>query len=973
MVRGLFFLLGASGRQLQNFSAGSTRQLRATLLAHARAFDDECRAASVAGGPSVQRGVFTPLVAARVALPSSRPVARLLDSLPPNVASLLTSRSAALASGLLVDSPPAEVASAALRPKRACGSSSEVEEFYRRALDSGLARDLGSTTVRGRVGLFALTKSDSADRNILDCVSVNRLWSLSGLPSLSLPTPEDLANLSVSSHGRLVVSKLDLHSFYNSFLLPDWLHAYFVLPRLSDAAMRRLGVSELAWTGGVMGWNLQVVLAQLAHLHVARSAVERIQLLPVSGSQRHLCVDHAPGQTVLGVYIDDVFQLSLRPSLAREVNDQLLAAYAAHQWQVSWAKFEEPSSRPTTVLGMDILPDSRVIRPSPGRSVALLRATHACLQAAVVSGDELRSLIGKWVWVLLLCRPLLSVLSASFAFIGWAVSARPLWASVRRELQSLCDLLPFVRVALNRPWSPLVCASDACSSGGGVVYAVAGPRAAESLARRLPPFSPAGASLAAAGGLRDPLSDVTRLHWRTAVAAPWRWRGAHINALEAEAAVMQAIWLAKHPAASGCRVTVLQDSMVAGGAAVRGRSSSAQLRGPLRRLAAWQLLGNFRLQQRWVPTTVMPADRASRLFEPVEREFMKRTGAKGGDGSAGDGPWFAVRLPRIPLLLEALAPATRLKYARSMVDFERFAAASLPVAHWDRALGRMWLSSNTALDEFMLRYISRLRLSGLADSRVAGLLWAFRRYNPQLPSTTLPMVYACVKALDKLHIRQSALPLSMDLLRFVCLASKPTPRRGLYCLASLLAFDCLLRSAEVLKLRARDVLFPPLGGLPTLVLEWTKTGGKVRQFVKLRRSWLAELLAVRCQQLGRDDCLFPISKSSFRLWFSKATLRAGLSGRFTLHTFRVGGATELLLLGWELARIKLAGRWRSDSSLFLYLQQGKLALLELGGLWFEARVGRSMRLVLPRLVALWLQQRSAVPSDGRTGGSHQIR
>ena len=298
MFCGVCFLLGADGpRQLSLLPVTVLLRMRSAWAGYAQLFLQACRVGEdmpgpSAGGVTVRRGAVTPLVAARVALPTWRPVARLVASLPPSVAPLFADSAA----GLLDPSPSPATVAAALRPKRAFGSPLELEAFYRRALAGGFARGIRpEEVVRARVGIFCVAKDADEDRLILDCSAMNALFLLPDSLRLALPTPADLAAIELPPVGAspIFVSKEDLSSFYYSVSLEPWLHVFFVLPRLPAAAMARLGVEDVLWTAGVMGFKPMVGAATLAHRHL-KALVEAVcAILPVPRPPL-VCVRHPP-------------------------------------------------------------------------------------------------------------------------------------------------------------------------------------------------------------------------------------------------------------------------------------------------------------------------------------------------------------------------------------------------------------------------------------------------------------------------------------------------------------------------------------------------------------------------------------------------------------------------------------------------------------------------------------------------------
>ena len=950
-MRGVLFLLGPEGaRAVSLLPADCRRRMHASLEAYARRFITACRAGLPAGSvPSVVRGAIAPAVAARVALPSWRPAARLLETLPPALVPLFRDETG----GLLLPDPKPAVLAAALRPKRAFGNEAQLEALYARVLAAGLARGPApQERVRGRVGLFCVGKDADSDRLILDC---NELFALPPALRVHLPTPADLASVELppASVGQVFVSKIDLSSFYFSVLLESWLHPFFALPRLSPAAMARLGVSDVFWCAGVMGWAPMVGSTQAAHLHLKAEVEAACLHLPTAEQHRLVDLTAAPQQTAVGTYIDDSLRLSLRRGVLETLLARTRVAYARAGWREAAAKTVAPTTDPTSLIGVLFSPRSRRLAPEPERLVALLRDTAAFLVTPLVSGEQLSALLGRWVWLLLLFRPLLSVLVAAYRFVAVA-GPEPLylWPSVRVELQALLDLAPFLSVDLARPWAPLVTASDASEFGCGVAYSRPPREVAREWACQLGSFAPASAAVHGRAVPSPVVAAVAAAPWSVAVSAPWRWRSSIIAALEGEAFAVRAHWLARMPSAVGCRVLNLLDSMSFGGAAAKGRSSAPCFRRQLRAGAGWALLGDFRSVDRWIPTASMPADAASRLFR-VDHSYVGRVdvGAKGGEGTKGDdrGPWVSLRSPAVPLVVSALRAATQRRYAAALRGFEAFVRACS--VGWSASVaGAFWVESVDRLDSLFAAFVAHLQREHAPLSQADKVFWALRRFNPWLPRYALPTAFACVAAIAKLAIpkRKSASPLSMSLLRFVVVGAARMPgARAMWtpicAVASFLAFDCLLRSAEVLRLTVENVVFPRDGGLPTLVLRDPKTGGGLSQFVRVRRRWVATLLRVVIGVRPLADPLFPLSVGVWRLWWREAVLFGRLPGRFTLHSFRHSGATELWLARAPPATIMVVGRWASDKSFRVYVRQWLLALLQLDVLAPQATFGRQCR------------------------------
>jgi integrase len=175
-------------------------------------------------------------------------------------------------------------------------------------------------------------------------------------------------------------------------------------------------------------------------------------------------------------------------------------------------------------------------------------------------------------------------------------------------------------------------------------------------------------------------------------------------------------------------------------------------------------------------------------------------------------------------------------------------------------------------------------------------------------------------------------------------------------LATLVAFDALLRVSEMASLRVCDVSAPtdPRRGRTTmpvtsatpsaatsrrvlLRLAVTKTGSN--QWVELTHPAVERLLLLHVQGRPQRSRVFQLSLPSHRSTATGAYRHAlhvvcrglGLEGHhFTPHSLRHGGATHALQhLGQSVETVMLRGRWRSNSSCRTYLQAGRAQLLQL--------------------------------------------
>lgn len=478
-------------------------------------------------------------------------------------------------------------------------------------------------------GLFAVPKPDGSQRLILDARRANALFVEP--EHVSLPTPDLLAGLEVAPARKLFVAKADLSDFYHCLRLPKPFWRFFGLPPVSPDSVGQSGrVPQAACVWPLlrtlpMGWSHSVVIAQHYHEGFIAQRVPLLRRTDMISRGNDLRVDRLRWS----IYIDDLTIFGLSAADGDAALDQYSAACPRERLLVKPAKLQRSLLRGGEVMGLRVDGTGVSIGVAPHKLALLSKQTLVLARASVVDAQELSSLVGKWVWSVLVRRPVLAIFGAVYRWLK-ANDGRsaPLWPSVRLELAVLCALAPLLAANLSAPWFENAVAVDASSEGQGVV------------ASRLP--RPLFAGLAAAAGLapaeafraddvfdaamrtalerRRCVEDLPNLHeqiglanWRTIVSKRWK-RPEHINCLEATALRTGVRWARSHPAAVDCRLLVLSDSAVVVSATSKGRSSSPALLANCRFTAAFLLSAGLKLSIRWVPSAQNPADDASRSF-----------------------------------------------------------------------------------------------------------------------------------------------------------------------------------------------------------------------------------------------------------------------------------------------------------------------------------------------------------------------
>ena len=589
-----------------------------------------------------------PLIAARVALPSSLNIVPLINVLPPEMAARYADAPPPVSANPPAAAAPSLFRSSAdvcalnlafpLKPARIAGSRSEYCKLVLRMVQQGML----SFTAHPKAvnGVFTVGKDAESDRLIIDAQPANRLFVDS--PHVSLPDPSHLVQLRLRKGCRMYVGKSDLSNYYHHLGLPKWMQPYFALPPLTAEELASLGLdpsmNHPMCVTLPMGFSHAVLLAQSSHEHVVYSSGA---LRREDGLLRLSAPDVTADRAVHGIVIDDFFLFSLNRALALRIFNRVLAAYRAAGFVVKPSKVIEPTDQPVKVIGFmfehSAEDEHTTVSLASDACLDLARVTLASLARGQLTGLGLAHLIGRWTWCMLLRRPSLSALQHCYRYIEVADRRRfTLWPSVRRELWMLIGLLPLLHARLDVPTFKHAVATDASELGAGVVCSQVTP-AMDRLIWQLC-SSRAHATmqtLVNAAVNRDECIDevsspvlhralqhyssfysaVASARWSTIVSSAWH-SPEHINALELRAVLLSLHWLLSYPSAHSSRVYLLVDSTVALFGLWKGRSSSPRLLVILRKISALLLASGMTLLTGWLPSAVNPADEPSRLKSP---------------------------------------------------------------------------------------------------------------------------------------------------------------------------------------------------------------------------------------------------------------------------------------------------------------------------------------------------------------------
>ena len=534
----------------------------------------------------------------RMSLPGAAATVDLLGALPP-----------ALRARYCTAAPTLWTAGAATAPRTAappkpCSltGGAQWQRFVTRMWRAGMVAF--TATVVALCGVFAVDKTDGRLRAITDARPAN--WCFAEPEHVTLPTPDLLARIRVPPGAVAYVARTDAADFYHSFLTPQWMWPYFGLPPVRTTSLppeaRPVGAGDAVFPvlrTLPMGYSHAVLLAQSAHLHLLDSMPHLFSRCNRIGDP--LCTDYAlrPGRVLHAVCIDDVLLFGLDAAVVAQVQHAYLVAGRRAGYIYKPEKLVSPTADGAPVLGLHFDGRAATLQLQPRKMHALVAATRAAVAQGQMRAVDFQSLMGHWVWAALPCRPALSVFGAAFALAQrYRRGTVKLWPSVKRELQAAADIAPLLRADLSAPTFGRVMASDASSTGLGVV-AMPHLRGAVAPGSTVPGINGAVSSPV-------PREAVTEL-----VSSRWRW-GEHINLLEMRAAHVALRWVLRHPLSDGVRVRLWVDSAVVVGVLRKGRSCSTDLNRLARAVAADLLRANVALDVDWVASAFNPADAPSR-------------------------------------------------------------------------------------------------------------------------------------------------------------------------------------------------------------------------------------------------------------------------------------------------------------------------------------------------------------------------
>lgn len=302
---------------------------------------------------------------------------------------------------------------------------------------------------------------------------------------------------------------------------------------------------------------------------------------------------------------------------------------------------------------------------------------------------------------------------------------------------------------------------------------------------------------------------------------------------------------------------------------------------------------------------------------------------------------FSRYMPRDPLMQAQLDRKTLTEYAKKTHAFVQYynehnsKGLKLSLRKLEKFIPELNKQKRIAeLDYLLAEYLSRewkrnpKQSVNFAGFTINGLIF----FQPQLGGK-LHRARKRVRGWSQAVPKKShvAMPWPLAVLVAVTLVNQRKFDLGV---GVLLAHHCMLRSKELVNIRASDLEFASQfsrQGGAGLRLGETKTGRN--KFAKITSQpiirLLRRLVEIRTAAAGPDARLISVGAQSLRLHFKQACDFLNFAHfKFSPHSLRGGGATALHDEGVSEDKIMQRGRWTQRKSLNTYLQSGRSVFIE---------------------------------------------
>lgn len=276
-----------------------------------------------------------------------------------------------------------------------------------------------------------------------------------------------------------------------------------------------------------------------------------------------------------------------------------------------------------------------------------------------------------------------------------------------------------------------------------------------------------------------------------------------------------------------------------------------------------------------------------------------------------------------PLRQLTVQPVTKARYQQALDDFfEYLRAEKLVLPH-----------STAQLDTMVADYLEHLWAQGFGRTAASNILAGLQDAHPHLKGK-LPECWRLLKAWVTHEVPNRAPPLPVEMLEAM-VGHALFKGDHAFALTLLPGFYGLLRTGELLSIAGSHVTVTDPKGPAVISLGLTKSGKRqgAAESITLHVEEVCRRLFQWCQQKPRKVLL----AGPHHVWRKKFadTLKALSFDKwdFRPYSLRRGGATHAFAQHGSFDKLLIAGRWQSQKTSRIYVNQGLAVLAELKILW----------------------------------------
>ena len=359
----------------------------------------------------------------------------------------------------------------------------------------------GAKVVNGAFGVPKPGKTIEDGREVLrlimDLRSTNWMMTQLEADTASLTGAATFQRVIIEDGHQLLVSGEDLTSAFYLFRLPQQWVDFMVLDRPVPGCYLGEETDELLHAGLCvlpMGWHSSVGVMQAAHRRLAlgsplRGGAGLSSLAEISRLAEFPDLSDGPGWSV---YLDDTTILekvceSMLEDLKGKTSDEQERLRKAYSWWGIPTNPDKSLKREAQAERLGALIDGKagVLRTTTLRSLQVISLGSWIREKKRVSRKALQVYAGKLVHLLQFRRCMFSFLEEVFVKIAHGGKEVEVTEDLCSEMLMVEMCLPMAQFNLKARVDPIVTASDACESGGGICYASRLSRLGEEEAKAL--------------------------------------------------------------------------------------------------------------------------------------------------------------------------------------------------------------------------------------------------------------------------------------------------------------------------------------------------------------------------------------------------------------------------------------------------------------------------------------------------------